>query len=321
MADDVLVLNEKPPANYLIAGWRRQWSNGGRISSGLPRYLIDKLNARKIGELGRDVSALCYPFQVAGTHDTFRPSVAFQDGLPIAPMQRENNFYDAGKGLIIFLGEEPWARIDVYAQGFFQAIRELGIKQAVAVEGVNGPAPPEMERRVNCVYSRPEMRATLAKYGVQMSSRGTEGGRRGPTIGMAMVTVAHYEYPEVQMFRLGCMAPMYPFVVANNEQLGIFRDHRSFYDIMRRLKAMFELDIDLSELHSLGERESRELQSNLDRISASNEEAKQIIEQVRRDYDYVPFVEAVNLDPALDRTLEDILANMPEDPEKDESPG
>ena len=88
----------------MIAGWRRQWSNGGRISSGLPRYLIEKLGARPIGRLGDQVSTLCYPFQVAGTHDTFRPAAAFQDGLPSAPMVRENDLYDAGNGLIIFLG-------------------------------------------------------------------------------------------------------------------------------------------------------------------------------------------------------------------------
>ena len=97
----------------------------------------------------------------------------------------------------------------------------------------------------------PEMKERLERHGLIMSSRGSEG-RRGPTIGMAMVSLAHFDYPEVQMFRLGAMAPMYPFVVSNNEQLGIFRDHRSFYDIMRRLKAMFRLDIDLSELLSLG---------------------------------------------------------------------
>ena len=88
MADELLVLQEKPDAKYMISGWRRQWSNGGRISSGLPRYLIEKLGAKKIGHLGDRISELCYPFQVAGTHDTFRPGAAFQDGLPSSPMAR-----------------------------------------------------------------------------------------------------------------------------------------------------------------------------------------------------------------------------------------
>ena len=311
MADELVVFQEKPSAQYLIAGWRRQWSDGGGISGGLPRYLIEKLGAKKIGELGSTVSTMCYPFQVAGTHDTFRPLAAYEDGLPSQPMHRENYFYDAGNGLIIFRGQEPWFRLDVFADGFFQAIRDLGITQTAAVEGVNGPVPPEMERRITCVYSKPEMRKTLDRYGMQFSSYGSEG-RRGPTIAMALVTFGHYNYPDLEMFRIGAMAPMYPFVTADNEPVGIPRDHRSFYDIMRRLKAIFKLDIDLTELETLGKNESEELQGRLDRISSTNPEAKQLIEGVRTDYDFTPFEEPVDLDPSLDKSLEDILRNMPE---------
>jgi hypothetical protein len=311
MTDELLILHEKPSAQCLIAGWRRQWSNGGRISSRLPRYLIEKLGARKIGELGAQVSAMCYPFQVAGTHDVFRPGAAFQEGLPSAAMYRENHFYDAGNGLIIFLGEEPWLRLDIYGAGFFQAVKELGIKQTVAVEGVNGPAPPDLERRITCAYSKPQMRETLERYGVQFSSYGSDG-RRGPTLGMALVSLAHYEYPDVEMFRLGAMAPMYPFVAGASQQLSIPTDRRAFYDIMRRLKSMFKLDIDLSELKALGDAESRELQSALERIGESSPEAKQIIDQVRAEYNYTPFEEPVELDPALDQTLNDILRNTRE---------
>jgi len=67
MADELVNFETKPNAQYLIAGWRRQWSDGGGISGGLPRYLIEKTGATKIGELGSSGSQLCYPFQVAGT--------------------------------------------------------------------------------------------------------------------------------------------------------------------------------------------------------------------------------------------------------------
>ena len=60
MDNQLVFLKEKPAAQYLIAGWRRQWSDGGSISSGLPRYLIDKLDAREIGQLGEEVSRQCY---------------------------------------------------------------------------------------------------------------------------------------------------------------------------------------------------------------------------------------------------------------------
>ncbi len=316
MADELVIFEQKPAANYLIAGWRRQWSNGGRISSGLPRYLIEKLSAKKIGELGPQISTMCYPFQVAGTHDAFRPVAAFQEGLPSESMHRENYFFDAGNGLIIFLGEEPWYRLDIYVQGFFEAIKELGIKQTVAVEGVNGPAPPDLERRITCAYSKATMKEDLERFGLQFSSYGSDG-RRGPTIGMAMVSMAHFEYPDIEMFRLGAMAPLYPLLSSNNQQLGITRDHRSFYDIMRRLNAMFDLTIDLNELKSLADTESRELQTNLERLSDTSREAKQVIEQVRTEYSYTPFEQRVELDPALDQTLEDILRNLPGSPDPD----
>ena len=142
MPDELVNFSEKPEAKILIAGWRRQWSDGGEISGGLPRYLIDKFGARRIGELGNEVSKMCYPFQVPGTHDIYRPRVSYRDGLPVSEMHRRNYFYDAGNGLIIYLGEEPWFRIDIYGQAFIQAIKELGIQQTVVVEGYNGAAPP-----------------------------------------------------------------------------------------------------------------------------------------------------------------------------------
>jgi hypothetical protein len=314
MPDELLIFDEKPSAQYMIAGWKPQWSDGGEISSGLPQYLIEKLGARKIGEMGKDVSAMCYPFHVAGTHDAFRPGASYRDGLPSRPMYRQNYFFNAGNGLIIFLGEEPWRRIEIYAQAFFQAARELGLKQTVAVEGYNGPAPPELERSINCVYSQPHMKATLDKYGARFSDYGSEG-RSGPTIGMALVTLAHYQYQDIEMFRLGSRAPMYPFRTSNNDQVGITRDHKSFYDIMRRLKALFKLDIDLTELKARGDAESDRLQQMLERISGSSPEAKRIIDIARADYTFTPFVEHVELPPALDSTLEEIIRNMPDRPD------
>ena len=126
---------------------------------------------------------------------------------------------------------------------------------------------------------------------------------------MALVTMAHYQYPEIDIFRLGAMAPMYPFLTRDSDPLGISKDHRAYYDIMRRVKSMFNLDIDLSELITLGDRESRELQQALEKLADSNPEAKEVIDRVRSDYNYSPFEETVELDPALDRALEDILRN------------
>ncbi len=316
MAEELVVFQEKPPAEYLIAGWRRQWSDGGEISSGLPRYLIDQVKAKRIGEMSLQVSKMCYPFQVPGTHDIHRPTAVYQDGLPSGEMIRENYFYDAGNGVIIFMGEEPWFRIDIYGEAFFQALEVLGISKTVAVEGYNGAAPPDLERSVSCIYSHSHMKESLAKFGLRFSNYGSQG-RNGPTIGMALDSMAHYQYPNFEMFRLGAMAPMYPFLTGSKDPVGITKDHRAFYDITRRINAMFKLDLNLTELMTMGENESRELLDSLDTIAADNPNAKEIIDRVRSDYNFVPFVESVELDPGLDKTLEDILRNLPDEPESD----
>ena len=318
MSEELLILNEKPSARYMIAGWKPQWSDGGEISSGLPQYLIDKMGARKIGRMGKKVSTMCYPFQIPGTHDAFRPGVSFKDGLPSRDIYRDNDFFDAGDGLILFLGEEPWLHLDVYSEAFFQAVRDLGIKQTAAVEGYNGPAPPELERSVNSSYSSPQLREQLATHGVGFSSYGSDR-RSGPTIAMALIAIAHYNYPDIELFRMGCMAPMYSFMTSSKEPVGIQKDHRSFYAIMRRLKSMFKIDIDLSELKEKGDTESTRLQELLERIASTNPTAKEIIERARADYKYTPFEEHVELAPELDRALDDIIRNMPDQPEESET--
>jgi len=53
--DNLVELWEKPLAEeiYMIVGWR-QWADAGSISSGLPQYLIEQTDARRIGAIKSD---------------------------------------------------------------------------------------------------------------------------------------------------------------------------------------------------------------------------------------------------------------------------
>jgi len=79
---------------------------------------------------------------------------------------------------------------------------------------------------------------------------------------------------------------------------------------------MFKLDIDLAELMALGQTESEELRESLERIGESNPKAKELIDKARADYVVKPFEETVELDPELDKTLDEILRNMPDEPQE-----
>ena len=71
--NDVFDLWDLPAASEvaLIAGWH-QWADAGNVSSGLPQYLIDTLEARKIGVIQPEGF---YLFQMPGTHHFFRPEI------------------------------------------------------------------------------------------------------------------------------------------------------------------------------------------------------------------------------------------------------
>ena len=117
---------EKPTAKeiYMLAGWR-QWADAGSISSGLPLYLVQDRQARRIGEMNPDGF---YLFQIPGTHDMVRPMVKFEDGFPVMLETRRNEFFFTGddeRGTVIFLGDEPQIDIERYVAGLLQAAQEI----------------------------------------------------------------------------------------------------------------------------------------------------------------------------------------------------
>ncbi|MEZ4664483.1 MAG: PAC2 family protein [Caldilineaceae bacterium] len=158
--NEMVELFEKPAEQeiYLIAGWR-QWADAGSISSGLPRYLVQHLDARKIGEIKADGF---YMFQIPATHHLLRPEVRFKDGFCEEVRPRRNEFYYASdehnRGLVIFTGEEPHMNEDLYADAFFDVMQELGVRRGVAVGGVYGSMPYDKDRNVSCTYSMRRMK-------------------------------------------------------------------------------------------------------------------------------------------------------------------
>lgn len=240
-----LELWEKPKAKeiYMLIGWR-QWADAGTISSGLPNYLVNHTTARKIGEIKSDGF---YLFQIPGMHHYMRPTIKLEDGFRQSMEEKRNEFYYSGndeKGLVIFLGDEPHMNADGYCDLLFTAVQELGIKRVVTVAGVFGPIPYQKERQVSGIYSLRSMREELDNYSLRFSDY--EGGT---TIGSYMVHLAEYE--NMEMVGLFSFSPAYDFSDGISMQpLGvqIEVDYRAWFDILRRVKHMFGLSLNLSDL-------------------------------------------------------------------------
>lgn len=285
--NDLIELWEKPAADKcMIAGWY-QWADAGDVSSGLPRYLIDETQARKIGEIKPDSF---YLFQIPGTHHLLRPVVRLSEGLREEMEERKNEFFysdNEGGEFLIFLGEEPHQNEGQYAEALLDAVEELGVRRMAIVAGVHGPMPYDKDREISCVYSLPELKEEITKYAVKMSNY--EGGA---TIGTYL---AHKAEPRgIEAIVFYAMVPAYDFSRGSvlTQRMAMDEDFKAWYDLMRRLKFMFKLDMDLSDL----ERRSEELISTWDsKIEELEQEMPQLevrdyMEEVNEDFTEVSFM-------------------------------
>ena len=288
MPDELVTLWETPQAKEItmIAGWH-QWADAGAISSGLPLYLIHKLEARKIGEIKDDGF---YLFQLPGAHHFLRPEVHLEEGYRKSLTKPTNEIYYTGddeKGLVIFLGEEPHMRADRYAEALLETAKTLGVKRIAALGGVYGAIPYDQDREISCAYSLPDMRDELSRYAVRFSNY--EGGA---TIGTYFVDAA--EQHNIEFFVFYAFVPAYNFSDISEmvQAISIEHDFKAWYDVMRRLNHMFGLDLDLSEL----EEQSYELMVSMDaKIDELDEQMPELdvrayMSDVADEFDARPFV-------------------------------
>jgi len=290
---------------YVLAGWR-QWADAGSISSGLPQYLIEERGAQPIGEIRRDGF---YLFQTPGTHHLLRPEIKLEEGHRVSLRKPSNDFFyteSNGKGLVIFLGEEPHLNIERYAAAFLDGVEALGARRVVAVSGVYGMMPYSRDREVSCIYSLPRLKEELKEYAVKFSNY--EGGA---TVGACIADQA--EARGIEFIDFYAFVPAYDFTQFTTEIQGIRieYDFRAWYEIMRRVNHMFGLGLDLSEL----ERRSYELNESIE---------NEVHELDRRmaDFDVVDFLSQLDeafeeksfmpMEDLWERELGDILDDFDE---------
>jgi proteasome assembly chaperone (PAC2) family protein len=302
MGKDSLDLWEKPASGKcIIAGWH-QWADAGEVSSGLPQYLIDETQARKVGKIDPDEF---YLFQIPGAHDLLRPVVKLKEGHRESLQRRANEFFYAGdgeKGFFVFLGNEPHKNEALYAKMFLKAVEELGVKRVAILGGVHGPVPHDKNRQISCVHSMPDLKDELQRYAVELSNY--EGGA---TIGTYLADRA--EERDIELIVFYAIVPSYTFSLGSRaaKQMAMELDYKAWYDVMIRLNHMFKLDLDLSDL----ERRGQELISvwdlqveHLAKLRQSN--MRDYLRQVREDFTERTFEPLSNAwEDALGEVLED----------------
>lgn len=304
MDERVHLLETPTPGDMvMIAGWH-QWADAGSISSGLPAYLIEKLDARKIGEISRDPFFL---FQMPGAHHLLRPEVHTKDGVvqEMRVIPTELHYTEVGgKGLVIFLGEEPHVNEEDYAEAFFSIVDALNVGRVVAVGGVYGAMPYNKDRDISCVFSMEEMRKEMEEYAVRFSNY--EGGT---TIGSYLAY--HAGQRSVEYICFHGFVPAYDFgqVMLPAQSVRIEDDVKAWYDIMRRADFMFHLGIDLSELRIQSDELISSMEEQMEELArqAPQLDVNAYLQKLEEEFTENPFMP---LDDVWERELGDLLDDL-----------
>jgi proteasome assembly chaperone (PAC2) family protein len=284
---DEVKFTEQPVAKeiYMMVGWR-QWADAGSVSSGLPQYLIEQSQARKIGEID---SSGFYLFQIPGTHDLVRPVVKFKDGYPEYLEIKRNEFFYAGnedRGILYFLGDEPHQDAERYVEALLYAAKELGVKRIIGFGGVYGELPYNKERMISSTYSQKYLKSELDNLAVNYSDY-HGGGSIGSYI-CRLAAERNIEYISMYAF-----VPVYDLssISRNASGIQIENDFMAWLGIMQRVKYMLKLDLDLSELEAKSQRLIKLMDDKIEEIAKAFPEINihEYIQQLSEDFDEVVF--------------------------------
>ncbi len=302
MTNDLLVLEkeiikpEKP--TFMIAGFN-QWANAGNVSTGIPEYLIEKLHARKVGHIRKDDF---YIFQLPGSQFMFRSPVKYVEGYE-EDYQEEpiNDFHYAeinGKGLVIFIGTEPNQHEDVYVNTLLDGAKELGVKRIIVPAGVGGEVPFDRERRIGCTYSLKQMQEELKNYALTFSNYS-----RNATIGMV---INHYSKERgIESVRMSAQTPTYQIPLTTSS------DKRAMYDILRRIRYMFGINLDLSDLEKESKQQISDFENALKKLYIDNPELESQIatymDQIKEGFVELRFEEPIKIPDVFLKEFKDLL--------------
>ena len=309
---EAVELKEQPKADqmYMIVGWR-QWADAGATSSGLPQYLIQQMDARQIGSIKPDGF---YLFQIPGTHDLVRPVVKFDDGYAQSLKTQRNEIYyaeDNGRGLVIFLGDEPHMDVERYSNAILYIAQTLGVQRIISLGGVYGELPYDKERMISSSYSLRRLKEELDGLAVNFSDY-----HGGASIGSYICRRAGER--GMEMVGLYAFVPTYDF--SNMAQLGntirIENDFMAWLGIMRRMNYMLKTHFNLSDLEQKSKRLIELVESKVDELDSVAPQlgVREYLTQLSEAFTETPF------DP-LDEVWEDELRRLfdVDDPDPTES--
>jgi proteasome assembly chaperone (PAC2) family protein len=241
------------------------WMNGGDVSTGTVKCILDKTGAGKIAEIE---SKGFYIYSFPGTMEItalFRPHTKIQEGLIKSYDKPSNEFFSSTRdNLIIFLGKEPNLKWEEYSNCIFALCEQFGVKMIYFIGSVAGLVPHTREPKLFCSVSNAKLGDKFKHYGISLTNY------EGPA---SIVTYLTAECSKRNLSMISLVASIPAYVQGNNP--------KCIEAITRRLAGMLKLDLDLSDLQSV----SDEFEKRISEVVQQQPDLAENIKKLEEDYD------------------------------------
>jgi len=241
------------------------WMDGGDISTGTVKFLVEQLDASKSAEIEPEGF---YIYSFPGSMEVtsmFRPHTRIRDGVvQSCEMPRNTFFLDEKNNLILFTGKEPNLGWVEYADCIFSLCYQFEVKTIYFIGSVAGLVPHTRQPRFSCSVSDEGLKETMSRYGVRLSNY------EGPASIVTHLTAAARQ-KGVSMVTLVAEIPAY----VQGQNPGCISA------VSKLLANILGLHLDLEKLRSIGEGFERKLSE----IVLAQPELANHIGKLEEDYD------------------------------------
>jgi hypothetical protein len=173
------------------------WMDGGHVSTGTVRRLIDLLDAPPVAEIDPDPF---YLFNFPGSMEIaalFRPTIHIEEGL-VTSLEMPRNIFHVHEpaNLLLFLGQEPNLRWPTFADCVLEFARQTGVRRMLFVGSFGGSVPHTREPRLHVTASEAALLPEMSQYALQRTGYTGPGSfasylmTRAPAAGLEMVSLA-----------------------------------------------------------------------------------------------------------------------------------
>jgi len=235
------------------------WVNAGEVSTLSVGYLVEKLEARPLGEIASE------PFHA---YQLQRPLVSIEGGLVRAYEPPSNKLYywrdeKGERGLVLLIGVEPHLDWPGYARAVLEAAEAVGVRRIYTLGGYIGGVSHTSEPVITGSASGRELLGELRRTGVELTTY------QGPT-GVYSEVLWQGRARGIGVVSLWGAVP--PYVQGPYPKVA----HR----LLRTVVSLTGVEVDLTEV----ERRADALDARLDAEAESNPELRQLISGLESEY-------------------------------------